>query len=246
MLHLQNIDIQINLDAKAELFAVDNLGNCYVYANDVLQKYSASGKLQYSYSNTNLGRVSLIDASDPMQIMLYYKDFEQVVFLDNHLNLLGEAIELNKLDIINITAVCKSKQSSIWIYDYFENELILYAYNKRQIVKRIKLTSVNKNIHSVNFMLEDADLLYLNESNTNIWVFDIFGNEHNKLPVKTINDFQVIKGDILCRNQYFKTVAKLSTSISNIDNIKYSNGKFYILTDKNIKITGYYKRLLIK
>ncbi len=245
MLSLHSIDIQINLDAKAELFAVDNLGNCYVYANDVLQKYSASGKLQYSYSNTHTGQISLIDVSDPMQIMLYYKDFEQVVFLDNTLNLLGEVIELNSLETSNIATVCKSRQSSIWIYDDYENELILYAYNKRRIVRRIKLNFLENNSNKVNFMLEDSALLYLNESNTSIRVFDIFGNEQNKLPVKTVNDFQVIKGNVLCKNGYFNTVTKSSVNIENVDNIKYSNGTFYILTDKSIKITDSYNKLSI-
>lgn len=241
---MQAICIQINLDAKAELFAVDNLGNCYVYADDVIQKYSANGKLQYAYSNTGSGKVSLIDVSDPMQIMLYYKDFEQLVFLDNHLNPLGEIIGLNSLNISNISAVCKAKESSIWVYDNYENELILYAYNKRRIVKRIKLTSSEHN--AVNCMLADAGLLYLNESNTSIWVVDIFGNKQNQLPVKTDSDFQVIKGNVLCKNQYFNAVSESSVSISNVDNIKYSNGKFYILKGETIKIVGQYNGLIIR
>ncbi len=240
LLSLQAADIVIKLDSKPELFDVDNIGNIYVYNNYELKKYSPKGKLLCTYSQLNLGKAYSLDVSDPMQIMLFYKDFNQVVFLDNHLNILGKTIELDNLNINSVSAVCKSKQSAIWIYDYFENEIVKYAFNNQTIIERYKISNFKNSIHNITYILESGDFLYLNQGNECIWVLDKFAKDLQQLPIKTPQDFQVVNKNVICSNQYYNVSLKKSEKINNIDNIRYSNNIFYILKDRIIRTSFSY------
>lgn len=237
LLSLPKDNIKLRLDVKPDLFEIDKLGNFYVYSNYELKKYSSEAKLLYIHNQLHLGKAYSIDVSDPMQIMLFYKDFNQVVFLDKQLNPLGEAIELDNLRLSSVGAVCKSKQSSIWIYDSFENELILYAFNKQTITNRYKLSVFEPSIQNISYMLESASNLYLNESNKCIWVFDKFSNNLQQLPIKTPHAFQVVDGNILFENIYYNVNPEEHKTFSNIDAIRNSNNTFYILSGKTIEIT---------
>src|SRR5256885_10738969 len=65
-------------------FTVDNLDNVYVLTStDQLKKYNANGDSVAVFNNIKkFGKVSLIDASNPLKILLYYKDFSTIVVLD--------------------------------------------------------------------------------------------------------------------------------------------------------------------
>lgn len=227
--------VKVYLESKPSIFDVDKLGNIYVYSNYELKKYSYKGKLLYTYSQNSMSKLYSIDVSDPMQILLYYKDFNQIVFLDRHLNTIGDAILLNSLNINSASTICKSNQWGIWIYDDFENELINFAFNTKSITDRIKLKEFNANSSEPNYLVEYDNLLYINESNSCIWVFDKFGNQLNKLQVETSKDFQVIKGNILCKNMYFDN--KQNKTFNQFDNIRFNNKQWYYLIGKIIIIT---------
>src|SRR5438046_1047362 len=82
------------LPFKADLLTTDNLGNFYLVKNDVLEKYDAGGTLLKTYSNKSFGKIDLADAGNPMKLLLFYKNFSQVVFLDNTLSQNGDPVSL--------------------------------------------------------------------------------------------------------------------------------------------------------
>src|SRR5438552_18644937 len=65
-------------------FAVDNLDNVYVLAStDQLKKYNAAGDSVAVFNNVKkFGKLSTIDVSNPLKVLLYYKDFSTIVVLD--------------------------------------------------------------------------------------------------------------------------------------------------------------------
>src|SRR5687768_7815077 len=67
------------------LFTNDNLSNLYLINGEEIIKYSPTGKQLLKYSNKRFGNITTIDATNALKILLYYKDFQQLVFLDNQL-----------------------------------------------------------------------------------------------------------------------------------------------------------------
>jgi len=63
----------------------DHLGQFYMFDDKQITKYDQKGNRVCSYSNNQLGSISHADVSDPLRIMLFYRDFNKLVFLDKNL-----------------------------------------------------------------------------------------------------------------------------------------------------------------
>jgi len=102
----------------------DNQQNNYSIKNNVLSKKNT--KQTYQYNNLSLGAITSVDFQNPLEIVVFYKNFNTVVLLDNQLN------EIRKIDYnlhsspINIEAATLSSQNQIWIYDSISSKIGLH------------------------------------------------------------------------------------------------------------------------
>ena len=101
----------------------DNQNNQYGIKNNVIIKRSTTN---FEYKNIGLGKITNIDFQNPLQIIVFYKDFNTVVLLDNQLNEL-KRIDFNlNPELIQLEAVGLSAQNQLWIYDGITNRIGLY------------------------------------------------------------------------------------------------------------------------
>src|SRR5688572_31017698 len=105
-------------------FTADNFDNIYLLnSSDQLKKIAANGDSVGVFNNVRrYGKVAQIDVSNPMRVLLFYKDFATVVVLDRLLSN-RSTIDLRKQDIFQVEAVCLSYDNNIWLYDEFEHKL---------------------------------------------------------------------------------------------------------------------------
>src|SRR4029077_18827314 len=87
-------------------FAVDNLDNVYVLtSSDQLKKYNADGDSVAVFNNVRkFGKVSTVDVSNPLKVLLYYKDFSTIVVLDRLLTQ-RNTIDLRQQNIFQVNAI---------------------------------------------------------------------------------------------------------------------------------------------
>jgi hypothetical protein len=78
-------------------FTVDNLDNIYVLnSRNQVKKFNSNGDSVAVYNDVRkYGQASLIDVSNPLKVLLYYKDFATVVMLDRFLNVVN-VVDLRK------------------------------------------------------------------------------------------------------------------------------------------------------
>lgn len=190
--------------SKHDYFTTDNLGNTYLIKEDEMLKYLANGKFFNRYSNLKLGNISSVDATNPLKILLFYKDFQQIVFLDNQLTSNSVNISLEALGHEQTELVCASMNNSFWIYDKQNNELTRFNENSKKTASTGNLKQVLKTELNPNFMKEHNNYLYLNCPETGIYVFDIFGAFSKIISIKGLKTFQVNE-DIL----YYKKDSSL-------------------------------------
>jgi hypothetical protein len=180
------------IGTEADLFTTDNQSNFYVVKKDELFKYNKSGKLLYKYSNKNLGSISYVDASNMMRILVYYKDFAQVVFLDNTLSVNGEPISFDKIGLQQVGLVCSSFNNGMWIYNQQNFSLSQLNQNYEAVHKTENLSNLlNIELQPVR-ILEYDNRVYMNNPSTGILIFDIYGTYYKTVPVKNAKEFQVI------------------------------------------------------
>ncbi|MDD5569791.1 MAG: hypothetical protein PHD97_01390 [Bacteroidales bacterium] len=206
-----------------EKFTTDKLGNLYVFGSDNIRGYDKNGKQTAIYSNINYGKISLVDASNPQKIMVFYKDFSRIIFLDNTLSINGEGIDLASLGFEMTTISCTSANNDTWIYDSRNYQIIKLDKNLGVLFNSGNLSQLLKINMNPNFFLFQNDFLFLNNPETGILIFNTFGTYLKTIPIKELQAFQVIGDNIyFCSKNKFKSY-----------NIKTFEEKNFILPDTN-------------
>ena len=169
----------------------DPMGNVYITLGNTLNKYSAEQEKIGHYTNAYLGNIFSVDVSDPLRILIYYKDYNQVVWVDNFLSEIRSPVWLDDLGLNLAELVCSSSQGGFWVFNSLNNQLQYYSAD---LQLRHESPSLNiltgPDIHPM-FMIEKNLSLYLNVPGMGILVFDRFGNYSKTLQVETPSVFQV-------------------------------------------------------
>ena len=62
------------------------------------------------------GKITRIDATNPLKILVYYREFTTVIELDRFLNIVN-TVDLRKQNILQARAVTLAYDNNIWVYD---------------------------------------------------------------------------------------------------------------------------------
>jgi len=238
-------DAPTTIKARMDYFTVDNLGNVYVVREDELVKYLPSHKFFARYSNLKLGNIASVDATNPLKLVVYYRDFQQIVFLDNQLSVNSEVVSLEHLGHEQTELVCASANNSFWIYDKQNNELLRFNENSKQVAATGNLKQVLKTNIQPNYMTEYNGYLYLNCPENGVYVFDIFGAFSRLIALPGLRQFQAgesvlyyPKDSSLCSYDFkrheeaCRKIAGAATATS----LLFTNRKIYLGYHDSVKI----------
>src|SRR5688500_490308 len=105
-------------------FSVDNLSNVYIiYQNGQLKKLNSKGDSLAVFNDIKRdGKIFTIDVSNPLKVLLYYKDFGTILVLDRLLNV-RTTIDLRRQSLFQVKSVGQSYDNNIWIFDELESKL---------------------------------------------------------------------------------------------------------------------------
>ena len=187
-----NYSLIKSIETESDFFTTDNQSSVYAVKANELTKYNKDGKLLYKYSNKNYGNISFVDASNMLRILIFYKNFLQVVYLDNTLSANGETVSLDKIGFQQTQLVCSSHNNSMWIYDQQNFSLVRLDRNLETIQQTNNLNALQNDTLQPNSILEYDNRVYLNNPKTGILVFDIYGTYYKTIPVKNATQFQPI------------------------------------------------------
>jgi len=180
-----------------DYIALDNLGNTYtVSQTDTLSKYLPSGSLSYIYSNKSLGKIGAINTQNPLKILASHPGLSTLVVLDVTLRETGR-IFLPDIGIFSDSvAFCLSVENNIYIYDDFEQQVVLVTEDGTEISRGPSLIQEVDYPPRVSSMAFSRNTLFLNDPEKGVLMLDQFGKYIKTIPVKGIEHFQVF-GDTL-------------------------------------------------
>lgn len=176
---------------KADFFTTDNFGNSYFVKGDEIRKYNPSGDLLKIYSNKNLGRITSIDASNPLRLLVFYRDQSSIVILDDLLSQNADPINLMDLSLEQSDVVCNSFNNGMWFFNRQNANLIRLNDNLQTAVNTGNLNRLLGTELKPNFILEYDGYVYLNNPAEGILVFDIYGTYSKTINIKGLQHFQV-------------------------------------------------------
>jgi len=181
-------------------FITDNIQNAYVYSANVLKKYDVHGNMLYQYDNKSYGSISYVDVNDPLKVMVFYKDFPEIVFLDNTLSLNGSPISPADMGFSLATLACISHSNGAWMYDAQGMQLVRFDLNLNITEKTGNLVQALGMRLNPNYLTEYNSYVYMNDTAQGILVFDQYGTYFKTIPIKGLTSFEV-RGDNLVYNK---------------------------------------------
>lgn len=205
-----NLLNQIRIQAKD--IETDRVGNIYVVSNtNQLYKYDANGKLLSTLNYAYQGNITHIDASNPLELYLFYREMNSVIFLDNNLAYRGE-LNLSDAGITQASAIARSYNNTLWVFD--QGDLQLKNLNKDggliQASGNVLQFAKSKNLNP-SLIIDNGSRVYVNDSTEGVLVFDVFANYIKTIPIKLKEEFKVMDDELFYRYQNNLISYRLST-----------------------------------
>lgn len=124
-----SVSLQDSIHFEADtLLATDTYGYYYFLKENSLIKTNFSKKLEYQ--NTSLGKPTYLDAQNPLQLVVFYKNFNSIILLDNQLNEIIR-IDGNTHGLV-FEAVGLARQNKLWFYDSVSQKFGLFNLKDSQ------------------------------------------------------------------------------------------------------------------
>lgn len=228
-------------------FAVDNLDNVYVLnSRGQVKKIDAKGDSVAVFNDIRkFGNPTFIDVSNPLKVLLYYKDFSTVVLLDRMLNI-RNSIDLRKQNIFQVKAIGQSYDNRIWIYDELESKLKKLDEDGKlmQETPDFRLL-LGKSINPVK-IFDENKYVYIYDSTNGVYVFDYYGTLKNNILIQRWQNLKVAgnyifgsQADTLYRYE-IKTFRydewKMPEQIRHSKAFNFSSARLYALKNSDIYI----------
>jgi len=232
----------IPFNGQTSHIEIDGFGNIYAINTNEIIKYNPAGILQKKFSSKRYGKIEYVDVMNPLKLLVYYKDFQQIIFLDNQMTESSAVLSLESMGYEQSSLVCSSSNNGLWLFDKQNNELTRFNSELKNIVKTGNLKRILDVNLKPNFMREHNNYLYLNCPNEGILVFDIYGTFYKTIPIKNLKEFNIINGDVM----YFenKTLKQYITTTFNIlekpfsdtliQQVLWQHNRFYIVYNDSL------------
>jgi len=232
-------------------FTVDNLDNIYLLSStNQVKKLNANGDSMAIFNDVKkFGQATLIDVSNPLKALLYYKDFATIVILDRFLNI-RNTIDLRKHNIFQVRAIGQSYDNKIWVYDELESKLkkidedgtlLLETPDFRQLFDAAPLPQK---------IFDQDQYVYLYDSAQSVFVFDYYGTLKNKIQIRGWQNFKVAGkhifgsgGNRLYRYDIktFRTEEwKMPGELSRVKAFNFTNSRLYALRKDSLDIFDFH------
>lgn len=237
-------NLVISVPTTSSFLTTDNLGNAYLIHGTILEKYGADGNLLKNFSNKNLGGLTFVDAGDPLKILLFYRAFQQIIFLDNMLVPYSDPISLNALGYNRASLVCSSHNNGFWIYDQQNSELVRFDQSLQKTQQTGNIPQLCGSEINPTFITEQNGQLFLNDSTKGILVFDIYGTYNKTIPLKGLNHLQTNNDELIyfkgnkLKSYNMKTLKEHDRSLpaSDVLDAHTEKEKLYLLKQKSLDI----------
>jgi hypothetical protein len=237
-----------NIPGKYTDLNVDALENIYVLTPDFqLKKMSSDGFILSIFNSVKLYRApSLIDVSNPLKILLYYKNSGFIVTLDKLLTV-RNSINIHTQQYFNIPVIASSYDNNMWIFDGASLKIKKLDDLGNALVESQEMSVFGDNIPEHVIMLADDKQVLLYDEQKGFYCFDWNGTFKDViipflnwksigLYGKTIYGF---KGNKLFLYEWQSLNLKefdLPDGLSDNLKMKIANRKLYVLTEDGIRI----------
>lgn len=235
-INLKLIDsITIQKNEYHKFIGVDTHNFLFFTKHEVVTK--TDGTQKWVYANYELGEPTSLSILNPLQLLVFYKETNTLVFLDRFLNE-SQRIDLNTITPSKIALWTENtKNQEVWLHNEITNSLEFYNYQNNNTLSQT-IPFSKKPIH-LTADFNTAFVLF----DTQICKYNIYGTQINCTTINNIKKIALTNNYIVgCSTKseliFFDTALKTSSSSiilqNNWQDFSVSNEKLYIYNGSKV------------
>lgn len=172
----------------------DELGCFYLVKEYTVTKFSSVWEKLAEYTDPQYSDISQLDVSDPLRIMVFVKDRNEVCFLDRSMSAISKPVSLSKGGLEEASAVCPASDGGLWVVDAFRQKLQLLNDNGSYLSEGASLPSLQKEGEYVfQSIIDTGTHIYMLVANKGLWIFDQAGNFQKSISCQGIRSMCVLE-----------------------------------------------------
>ena len=201
----------ISVDKKNMLYVADNQGD--------IKRYDWNGELQQVFSPSKNGNITAIEAWTSLRILVFYEEYQEYLILDRFLNQTS-SYTFAPEQIGFAKTISLAADNRLWVFDNTDFSLKKYdPINQTNILVTPLDLLLDPIAHDINFIREYQNLLFVNDKNKGILLFDNLGNYKRTLEYPGLDFIGVHQDEIYFLQQgqlYFYNVYEDQERYSNL------------------------------
>ncbi len=229
--HMINLPVQkAKVDQLGNLFVLTQKNKVFFYTKDLTKKYE--------YADNTLGKISQVDVTNPLKIILYKKDYGMIITIDNTLSEI-DRLNLFEMGFQAVSTASAALDGNLWIYDNTDYRLKKITPKGKVLLECITMVEIGMQGLDPDFIQEKAGKLILKDPERGILLFDNLGQYIQTFPFKVKEDLQFDGDNLIFFEQDKVTI--YDTRVFEESSIDLSQEKIN-QKPKNVKISksGYY------
>ena len=197
------MDFQLTLTLSQDIvdFTVDNLGNIYLLNSaNQLKKIGPKGDSLAVFNDVRrYGKIAALDATNPLKILVYYREFTTVIELDRFLNIVN-TIDLRKQNILQARAIALAYDNNIWVFDELDARLKRIGDDGSLVDQTTDFRQLFDSVPDPTVIRDQGGFVYLYDPAKGVYIFDHYGALKTHLDLRGWQDFNVIGKNLLGRD----------------------------------------------
>ncbi|HRD58017.1 MAG TPA: hypothetical protein PK504_08190 [Ferruginibacter sp.] len=226
---------------------IDITNNIYlITAGNQLKKYNSNADSIAVFNDVKkYGNPSQVDVSNPLKILLYYKNFSTVVMLDRLLSL-RNSINFRQQQIFSVKAIATSYDNNIWLFDEQDFKLKKINEDGKLLQESTDWRMLMNEVPLPQTIIDHNNFVYIYDEEKGFYIFDYYGTFKNNLPFTGWKNISVSHGrisgvkenklHIYILQSLSERIYTLPSLFKNYISVKAVNGKLYLLKNDGLEI----------
>jgi len=228
-------------------FYADNLGNVFLVSKtNQLKKLDEHLEPVTVFNDTRrYGNIYSLDVTNPLKLLVYYRDFTTLLVLDRFLNV-RNTIDLRKYDILQAKAVAQSYDNNYWVFDELDNAIKKIDDNGNVLFKSSDFRVLFSDHFDPSYIIDANGLLYLYDEKKGWLVFDYYGTFKRRIDVSNRRDVQIFNNQIVARDSAYLYYYNTKTfteqrilpdiNLSNAIKVQQALNKIFVLQKDGLSV----------
>lgn len=225
---------------------VDALGHIYLLEKGLLKKYTSAGDSLSVYNDVRrFGNPTLIDVSNPLKTLIFFKNFTTLVILDRMLSQRA-ILNLRKMQIFSARSASISYDNEIWVLDEQDFKLKKISENGQLLLESNDLRLITDHAVKADQITDYNGYVYLYDRSFGFTVLDRYGAFKTTLSFPRMQSLSFTPTAVYGFNQNemnrldlnlkISSLVQLPEVFTNAISVRVVHPYIYLLTESGVSV----------